>query len=274
MKPDKQKRDYIWIFATLAVVLIMSVMGSTYYFFGKESNDRGTFGDMFGAANALFTGLSFVGLIVTILLQRKDLNIQRNELQKQTDSIHVQNFESTFFQMLGILHGVIESLEIIDEGKIIRGRRVFSILNAKINKLLYDFTTTEEYQDRSDYLIEDIIRYTFIEKKDAIKVYDDLYNDYSDVLGHYFRALYHIVKFTDQHTGIDKQKYISIARSHLSNSEITLLYYNCLHENGVLQFKPLVEKYALLNNIDWKYFPEEIFMLFYTIDAYVNRKTP
>lgn len=122
-------------------------------------------------------------------------------------------------------------------------------------------------------MIEDIIRYTFIKKEDVIDVYDKLYAQYSDVLGHYFRALYHIVKFTDGYSDINKQKYISIARSHLSNSEQVLLYYNCLHPNGILKFKPLVEKYALLNNIDLSYFPEKTFMLFYNNNAFVNEKS-
>lgn len=269
----KRNNMSIWVFGILSVCFICSVLLFTFIIFINEGDydKRGTFGDMFGGANALFTGLSFVALIVTILLQRKDLNTQQEELSKQTNSIHVQNFENTFFQMLNLFHGIVDSLEIKEQGEIVKGRRVFAFLNDKIKNLLYEFTLTEEYQDRCDYEIEDLIRYTFIQKEDAIKVYDELYSQYSDVLGHYFRALYHIVKFTDKYPDIDRQKYISIARSHLSNSEQVLLYYNCLHPNGVLKFRPLVEKYALLNNIDWTYFPETIFSLFYNINAYVNK---
>ena len=36
--------------------------------------DRGLFGDMFGAMNALFGGLAFAGIIYTILLQRVELS--------------------------------------------------------------------------------------------------------------------------------------------------------------------------------------------------------
>lgn len=270
----KNNNLWIWVFAILSSLFIFSVLFLTLII-GLSANEtfRGTFGDMFGAANALFTGLSFVGLIITIMLQRKDLNIQRNELQKQTQSIHIQNFENTFFQMLSIFHGIVESLEINDSGEIVKGRRVFSLLTDKINALLFELTLTDEYQSRCAYTIEDPIRYVFITKEDAVNVYDKLYEDYSDILGHYFRALYHIVKFTDNYPDINKQKYISIARSHLSNSEQVLLYYNCLHTNGILKFKPLVERYALLNNIDWSYFPEEIFSIFYNIDAYVNKNT-
>lgn len=43
--------------------------------------DRGTFGDMFGAVNALFSGMAFAGVIYTVLLQRQALQLQREELQ-------------------------------------------------------------------------------------------------------------------------------------------------------------------------------------------------
>ncbi|WP_412850599.1 putative phage abortive infection protein [Chryseobacterium sp. PMSZPI] len=259
------------LYIGLSVFFIFTVLGLTYMIQNSNSYDeRGTFGDMFGFANALFTGFSFIGLIGTILLQRHDINTQRKELQKQTKSIHVQNFESTFFQMLTIFQGIVDNLEIVEYGESIKGRRVFGVLNQKIKNELFEITMTEEYQERSSFEIEDVIRYVFIEKDDAIEAYDKVYSEYGDVLGHYFRSLYHIVKFTDKYKGIDKQKYISIARSHLSNSEQVLLYYNCLHENGVIKFMPLVKKYALLKNIDWDYFPDQTFMLFYDIDAYVN----
>lgn len=35
---------------------------------------------MFGAVNALFSGLAFAGLIYTIVLQKQDLELQRNEI--------------------------------------------------------------------------------------------------------------------------------------------------------------------------------------------------
>jgi len=41
---------------------------------------RGQFGDMFGAINALFSGLAFLGVVYAILLQKKELSLQREEL--------------------------------------------------------------------------------------------------------------------------------------------------------------------------------------------------
>ena len=42
----------------------------------------GQFGDTYGAINALFSGLAFAGVIATVLLQRRELKLQRDELQE------------------------------------------------------------------------------------------------------------------------------------------------------------------------------------------------
>lgn len=43
---------------------------------------RGTFGDMFGAVNALFSGLALGGIIIAIILQSQELTLQRQELRR------------------------------------------------------------------------------------------------------------------------------------------------------------------------------------------------
>jgi len=43
----------------------------------------GTIGDMFGALNTFFTGCAFAGLVYTILLQRRELRLQNDELNRQ-----------------------------------------------------------------------------------------------------------------------------------------------------------------------------------------------
>ena len=68
---------------------------------------KGQFGDMFGAVNALFTGLAFSGVIVTIILQSKELKLQRDELietrkefKQQNRTLTYQRFENTFFNLV------------------------------------------------------------------------------------------------------------------------------------------------------------------------------
>ena len=55
----------------------------------------GLFGDMFGAVNALFSGLALAGIIIAILLQRRDLEMQRDMLKLQMEEIKLQRKELT-----------------------------------------------------------------------------------------------------------------------------------------------------------------------------------
>ncbi|MBP7670663.1 hypothetical protein KA119_00005 [Candidatus Gracilibacteria bacterium] len=49
--------------------------------------ENGQYGDMFGGLNALFSGLAFGGLIYTIYLQTKELELQRTEIKLQREEL-------------------------------------------------------------------------------------------------------------------------------------------------------------------------------------------
>lgn len=66
----------------LVFLLVITLWGASgYWLYGNEN--RGTFGDMFGAANALFTGLAFGGVVYTILLQRKEMEDRQREVTSE-----------------------------------------------------------------------------------------------------------------------------------------------------------------------------------------------
>ncbi len=79
------------------VIAIQIIMGITIYNQIPMWSDRGTFGDMFGAVNTLFSGLAFAGVIYAVFLQSKELTLQREELtltrlelQKSADAQEAQ----------------------------------------------------------------------------------------------------------------------------------------------------------------------------------------
>lgn len=67
--------------AVCVIVAVQVGIGVAAYYMLPDWQTRGQFGDVFGAANALFSGLAFAGLIYAILLQREDLELQRKELE-------------------------------------------------------------------------------------------------------------------------------------------------------------------------------------------------
>ncbi|GAB6260681.1 hypothetical protein [Photobacterium sp. R1] len=65
----------------MACGIILSIWFANWFFLSDKPLDvRGTFGDMFGAINALFSGFAFLSVIYAILLQRTELSLQREEL--------------------------------------------------------------------------------------------------------------------------------------------------------------------------------------------------
>ena len=65
-----------WIIFAIAVIFIIAVC-LLFVCFMKEQpwgmDKRGQFGDMFGVLGAVFSGLAFAGLIVTLIQQHDDL---------------------------------------------------------------------------------------------------------------------------------------------------------------------------------------------------------
>ena len=90
-------------------------------------------------------------------------------------------------------------------------------------------------------------------------------------LAHYFRQLYHIIKFVDESEMEDKRRYTDFVQAQMDNDELVLLAYNGLNEHGE-NFKPLIEKYGLLENpASGSFFNEEHFEL-YERGAFGNRE--
>ncbi len=77
----KTKNKNILPLLVLFVILVWVVSGIIIYYLVPNWSDRGTVGDMFGAVNALYSGLAFVGLIYTIIMQREEIQLNRQEIE-------------------------------------------------------------------------------------------------------------------------------------------------------------------------------------------------
>lgn len=72
---------------TVLMVAIVAIVASQFIYGWlvhqglPDWTSRGQFGDMFGALNALFSGLVLASLVYSISLQRRDLEHQRTELR-------------------------------------------------------------------------------------------------------------------------------------------------------------------------------------------------
>ncbi|WP_426473423.1 putative phage abortive infection protein [Chryseobacterium balustinum] len=239
----KRSDFWIWLFASLSAFLILLVLFTTFIFgIFIDNEDRGTFGDMFGAANALFTGLSFVGLIVTILLQREDLKETRNEMQLtreefvfQNSTLKLQQFENTFFNLLNARNNIVSNIEISIEknglSKVYKGRDLIT----KIYSGLLSMNPSIK-----DYKIK----------------YESLSKSYRE-LSLLNRNLFQIIKFVDEYSFqletmkelAIKKNYVDILRDQLSDHEIAFLFYECILNESSLELKKYVMKYGLVDYV-------------------------
>lgn len=210
---------------------------------------------LFNGVNSLFSALAFGGVIMAILLQRRELILQRRELeetravlQKQHDQLEahtasfvLQNFEETFFSLINLHHTIVNSMTTISTmGMQISGRECFLVLFKELQQEYQELLHSEQIDPKGKD--EDSIRE---------EAYLNLYKEKQAVIGHYFRNLYNIVRFVDESQVEDKKLYIRLVRAQLSVFELSLLFYNCLSPPGK-GFLCLVEKYTLLKTIEDK----------------------
>ena len=266
--PKKVSWWPLWLtFAVIIFLWGMSIIVLCWLF--PDIGMRGQFGDTFGAVNALFAGLAFAGIIFAIILQKKELELQRQELketrdeirgqkeqlQAQDQTLQKQNFESSFFQLLSFHNEIVNSLlaQELTSQKKVEGRMCFRIF-FQVLSLHYKSYTNTSGQIKDDI---DVLKKFLLRGQPSI--------DY------YFGHLYNTVKFVDQHKFIkefeDKKSYTNLLRAQLSKNELGLLFYNCLSDRGA-KFKCLVEKYALLEDMDFEILLEPEHQSLYSEKAY------
>lgn len=87
-KTNGQNERYLRLFGCicLGIVLITVLYFLVVNALHDDDSSRGTFGDLFGGLTATFTGFAFAGVIITIIMQMKELELTREELKKSVDA--------------------------------------------------------------------------------------------------------------------------------------------------------------------------------------------
>lgn len=83
---NSNKDYYLIIFIVIAIIFTAITFFFPYIILylnphlDGKLDERGQFGDSYGALNSLFSGIALVGVIVSILMQRKELKLTRDEM--------------------------------------------------------------------------------------------------------------------------------------------------------------------------------------------------
>ena len=85
---------YLRLFVAGCILIALFAWGYPYilcWYTGKPAiSEMGQYGDVYGGLNTLFTGFAFIGLIITILLQRQEMKDTREEFREQTSQFEMQ----------------------------------------------------------------------------------------------------------------------------------------------------------------------------------------
>ena len=178
---------------------------------------RGLVGDMFGVGNAVFSALAFVGVIIAIYLQNKELGLQRQELKltrsevkgqkeqlkSQAETLKKQTLENTLFQLLGFHQEILQAVRFNrGQGIETRGREAIRDLAGKFR----DEYNVSEHKGLEDECLRD--------------AYNEFHRKFQSSIGHYFRNLYQILKFINdgQAEEEDKKLYGRLVRAQVEAS--------------------------------------------------------
>lgn len=274
-------KKIFWL-AFIGVLLICVVYIVIMFFIpvkvSVNMGPRGAFGDMFGALGALFSGLAFAGLIVTMLQQREDLQNQKDEIALQRDEIALQRkdleaqTEALQLQKEEIAQTnkelQLQRAEMMEQNKTIMLQRFensfFHMLNMQqsiLRDILYDppFFKAFNTQINEGYKGRKAIVQIFIllrkvcyncDIKDTINYCKSQFE--KATITPYFQQIYLILNHVDSTswlTGEERYNYISMLRTTFSKEELILLFYYGLWNIEQSKFKKLIETYALFLNL-------------------------
>lgn len=153
-KEAKEKDVYLSLFIKIAIGLFILSIVFPFGVNAVFSNwaKSGTFGDTFGALNAFFSGLALAGVIVTILIQRTELENQRIELSLQRDEMQETRKEFLLNRATTLVYSQLDRFEQalseftikVDNGKVYKGNDAILYLHNNETFVSRPFDKSEE----------------------------------------------------------------------------------------------------------------------------------
>ena len=278
--PKRRVFSIVWIPVGVALALIISYA----IFFGAyksapagDPSSWGEFGDFLGGLLNPVVGIVTIILLVRTLgaqkesidMQRVELALQRSELESQRKetarsadalteqhkAIAKQSFEQAFFAWLQSYRQLLVGLELrgltsqrvlIDLIQpILAHQHEHGSVTRSVNGRPASYAgATALYQSGES----EILAHRFLS---ALESYERIYNVLHTNLGPLLRTLFRMLEWVDNSSlsNADKWHYAAIVRSQLSWPEMMILAYNGCTKKGA-NFVPLMERYALLDNLD------------------------
>jgi len=148
-KTMTKKTNWRWLWYLLVLIVIISIWYGSYYWINKYCGDAdgpGSFGDQFGAVNALFTGLSLAGIIITLWQQQQELKDQRREFMTNRAT-------NQLYQQVNLINNAFNNLkyyEYFKDAEVGQKLQKFEG-NSAYNSIIFDFEKINQGEINKNY---------------------------------------------------------------------------------------------------------------------------
>ncbi len=211
----------------------------------------------FGDALAGVAGtLAFLWIIITVLLQskelgeqRKELGLQRSEFETMNSLADAQRFETSFFELISTHNQLVQDIDLVST--IRRGRSLSELAKGKdvppetrVTKGRDCFTTFYRRLSRSYKMFVDN---GWAEIDLIYWSYEGFWSDNQQNLSHYYRFLFNAFRMVSEFPQ-SKPHHGKLLRALLSDQELLMIFYNCLSQDGE-PFQDYAIEFDLFDNL-------------------------
>ena len=249
------KKDPVFLTSILLIFFIAFVLGVYFYRFHYGwavdiyANDNtllkdshaifGQFGDFLGGI--LNPVLTAVNIFLLVLFNTKILYLTTSQYESQQKNFALSEDKEQIFKLIENHRHILQSIKvrkINDANKYTSfkdGIDSFWDYRGMVEKGYKKYLNKGESPEES---LKQSYHFVYIEQQQR------------QYFGHYFRNLFHILKFIDSSKFDDNEKreYAEIVRAQLSYLELHFLFLNCLIKEGE-DFKHYVIKFELLKEL-------------------------
>ena len=111
-----KKKHYLSLFLLIAIgiIVIAIIYSFSIDLMFSNKRDGAQVGDSFGALNAIFSGLAFAGVILTVIMQKDELNLQRKELKDTRKEILMSRATNVIYEQLRIFEFELSKFEYLN----------------------------------------------------------------------------------------------------------------------------------------------------------------
>ncbi len=258
----------IWLDSEHVPIFLREIISTSV----TDLSRLGQFGDLFGGLNVVMTSAS----VLLILISYRG---QSAFIKRQLKADERRDVENNFYQVLSSFRNFVAGVDLKTEKDEVRGVEAFRGMHDEVVNI-YAFFKEHGIKFLEESLEKEINEFKIngdfnshrfaiaVNQNNCLNKLKERYSVTTDVvvfsylfkyyyfahdLSLYFRLLYRIIDNVDSSHIDDTNKWllIKVVRSSISDFELLLIFYNVISPLG-RDFKPLCEKYAFFDNLDYE----------------------